>query len=534
MKLRKVLLKSITLQPKPGSNRFLIIRHFRFSIAISLTLLILAAIHIRGLASAQQVAAREARVMNFEYNHDKFRVFRNRNDRSGNPISNEFILVDDYFVEIPVGRDYWAEFGFFSDSGRVYDNLIVKAFGEGTYTFPCTFADGRSIIAWGGGHTGTRACSDRNNENDRIDLISAAQSSNNYLELLTSRAITGLSTKQDSGGQDSSKLSISPGNEATLIRNNKSDLTTVTYVERCESWQTPNGSGYRCETRPEQSTSESIEIEVFQGDVLIKSDESPGGVQVTEGQKYTYPGGFINRIDVGSAANSCEMLQFLNPGYWTSPNDPVFTETPISEQLRQHREALGVSGRPANLSSLEQGIVDEMNLARTNPRAYAEFLVERRQYFNGNRLELPGEIPLVTREGAAGYNNAISFLRSTRSLPPLTATAGMSQAAKELVAEQSSTGAIGHGSGSNSMISRIQRHGSAGCNNNVAENVAYGSDMARDVVIQLIVEDGQFPKYHRENIFTLDFQVTGVGCDSHPKWRSGCAITYAHGYLEGN
>ena len=77
----------------------------------------------------------------------------------------------------------------------------------------------------------------------------------------------------------------------------------------------------------------------------------------------------------------------------------------------------------------------------------------------------------------------------------------------------------------------IGRHGSAGCR--WAENVSYGSDTARDVVIQLIVEDGQFPKYHRENIFTLDFQVTGVACDSHPEWRSVCAIIYANGYLEG-
>jgi hypothetical protein len=58
------------------------------------------------------------------------------------------------------------------------------------------------------------------------------------------------------------------------------------------------------------------------------------------------------------------------------------------------------------------GFYPSYQSARTDPQHYAT-LAEMRPYFNGNNLERPGEIILVTREGVAAVDAAIQFLRST-------------------------------------------------------------------------------------------------------------------------
>ena len=418
----------------------------KINIFFTLAILSISFLGVRVLASRPYAA----RVENSSGSGNGFWLRRSSRSPARNVVEGAE-MRDGGALSVP-NSNYWASFSFMGGD-QSYAGLIVKAYAEGVYNFPC-YIEGHHIIGWSDRGGGQRACSSGANgiqisENSNASLLGLTKP----IEMMA-RILNGGAKQVEN--QDGAQLSVDSGESQTLIRTDANENTSFTYVERCESWETPNGSGYRCETLPERNTSDSVDVEVFLGDVLIKSEESPGGVQVPAGQKYTYPGGTISPIDAGSEANSCEMLQFLNPGYWTSPDDSVFTEDPISEQLRQHREALGVSGRPANLSSIERGVVDEMNLARTNPRAYAEFLADRRRYFNGNRLELPGEIALITREGAAGYDNAIDFLRSTRPLPPLTASAGMSQAADDLANEQSSRGGIGHGSGSNSMTSRIE------------------------------------------------------------------------------
>ena len=491
----------------------------KFIRTISLSSSLLLMLGLRGAANTPNIA----RVMRTSSSqHRDFYIFKASGDRNHVPVSTGVEIRNGGYINIPSSSSFWAAFGFFHQNNRTYGGLAVKAFGQGKYTFPCTI-NGRAIIGWRNQRDGYRDCS---GSNRGLEL------GRKSTDLSATRVESGqvASIKQISNQGVEQPVLLSPGENTTLVRTNQRSGTTVTYIEECERWETPSGSGYSCVTRPQNISSKSIDIEVFQGDVLIKSEEVQDGVLVQEGQRYSYPSGNISVIDVGAAANSCEILQFLNPAYWSQSNESEYELGPIDEQLKQHREAVGVSGKPVNLSSKEQGIVDEMNLARTNPRFYATFLEERIQYFNGSLLELPGETPLRTREGASAYREAINFLRSNPALPPLTATAGMSQASNDLVNEQSANGDVGHGSGNNNMNNRLARHGEAGCS--WSENVSYGPRTARDVVIQLIVEDGQPQRYHRANIFNLDSQVTGVACDSHPEWRTVCAITYANGYLE--
>jgi uncharacterized protein YkwD len=158
----------------------------------------------------------------------------------------------------------------------------------------------------------------------------------------------------------------------------------------------------------------------------------------------------------------------------------------------------------AYLSPVEREVLNELNLARTNPKRYAAFLSEMRPYFNGNQLERPGELILLTREGVAAVDEAISFLNSTAPLSDLIASRGLSLAAKTHVKDQQN-GAMGHtGSDGSQPWDRMNRYGT--WQDKVAENISYGGNSTRGVVIQLIVDDGVPGRGHRVNMFDPEYR----------------------------
>jgi len=187
--------------------------------------------------------------------------------------------------------------------------------------------------------------------------------------------------------------------------------------------------------------------------------------------------------------------------------------------------------RDADFTALENGIVEEVNLARTNPRAYAVWLRGQRQYYRGTHLRRPGEVPIGTKEGLAAVDEAIRWLEKQRPVVALGYSRGLSLAARDLVAAQGASGGFGHRGHDGSMPSdRIERHGQ--WESAIGENVAYGQRTARDVVAAFIVDDGVAGRGHRKNLFNAAFHVMGVDCGPQSGYGTTCAITFAGGFRE--
>jgi len=183
------------------------------------------------------------------------------------------------------------------------------------------------------------------------------------------------------------------------------------------------------------------------------------------------------------------------------------------------------------LSELEQEVVEELNLARTQPEVYANFLIEYSKLFEGRELREPGEITIITKEGRSAVNEAIRFLKNQKPLPSLTASKGMSKAAEDMVRMQESTYQIGHiGRDGSKFSDRISRYGK--WDGSCSENIDYGNNTARKIVMALIIDDGVSNRGHRKSIFTPDFRRVGVACGRHKTFRYMCVIEYAVKYIE--
>ena len=182
-------------------------------------------------------------------------------------------------------------------------------------------------------------------------------------------------------------------------------------------------------------------------------------------------------------------------------------------------------------TALADQVATEINVARTNPGAYAAWLKGQRPWYRGTQLRRPGQTPIRTKEGLAAVDEAIRWLERQRPVGALGLSRGLSLAARDLVAPQGAAGGFGHtGPDGSTPSQRIERHGR--WESVIGENVAYGQRTARDVVAALIVDDGVPDRGHRKNLFNPAFRVMGVDCGPHAAYGVTCAITFAGGFSE--
>ncbi len=212
-------------------------------------------------------------------------------------------------------------------------------------------------------------------------------------------------------------------------------------------------------------------------------------------------------------------------------NAPTNAATNAADNARADEPAAGATVTPYDrFGALEDAIVEEHNLARQNPKAYVQHLAILGRRFEGKMIHFPGEPSVITQEGVKAVTEAIQYLLDVNPLPPLTASKGISRAAEDHVLDQGPRGATGHdGSDGSKPWDRVARYGKWDVV--VGENISYGPDQARRVVMGLIIDDGVPDRGHRHNIFSPEFRFIGVACGPHFTFRTMCTIDYAADFL---
>jgi uncharacterized protein YkwD len=183
--------------------------------------------------------------------------------------------------------------------------------------------------------------------------------------------------------------------------------------------------------------------------------------------------------------------------------------------------ALALAPAAASAGPVADGVLAEINFARTQPQAYArQRLAQPAAYDRWGH----GDRPLA--DDPEAIEEAIEVMMRQRPLPPLQWDTRLADAAREHVRGQGASGQMGHaGRGGLTPGERMQQAGVfAGI---TAEDISYGYEDPRNVVLQLIIDSGVASRGHRQNILSRSLQKAGVACGEHRAWGSMCVIDFA-------
>jgi uncharacterized protein YkwD len=160
------------------------------------------------------------------------------------------------------------------------------------------------------------------------------------------------------------------------------------------------------------------------------------------------------------------------------------------------------------------GVLAELNAARADPVAYAARLETLKPYYHGKTFAQPGHPAVMTTEGAAAVDDAITYLRSIKPAPPLALNTTLMGTAARLAIDLGPTGGVGHtGSDGSTMRSRMQDAGLFATI--MEEDISLAQATPEAIGRQLIIDDGVASRGHRTAIFSPNLTQVGIACAAH-------------------
>jgi uncharacterized protein YkwD len=182
----------------------------------------------------------------------------------------------------------------------------------------------------------------------------------------------------------------------------------------------------------------------------------------------------------------------------------------------------------------EKAVLEELNLARTRPSEYANYVEEHKRSFRGYFVVvIDGRKTTRTLEGIKAVDEAIAFLKSVDRVPALSASRPLTLSARDHVKDIGPRGMTGHaGSNKSQPADRISRYGRP--KTATGEGITFGPVTARSIVIQLIVDDGVAGRDHRKDVFDPAYRVAGIAIGPHKTYELMCVINFADQMDEKN
>lgn len=171
------------------------------------------------------------------------------------------------------------------------------------------------------------------------------------------------------------------------------------------------------------------------------------------------------------------------------------------------------------------------NKIRKDPKSIITDLEQMSSQFDGMLLKREGKVTLRTKEGNEAVQEAIEYLRKQKSVNPLKWCEQIHKAAMDHVKDVGPKGLIQHDSsnGKEGVKERMRKYGNVvSC---YGENLSFHCEEAKEVVMQLIIDDGVPNRGHRENIFNPEFGVIGCFTGEHKDFNTMTCVDYAGAFI---
>ena len=180
---------------------------------------------------------------------------------------------------------------------------------------------------------------------------------------------------------------------------------------------------------------------------------------------------------------------------------------------------------------IEEEIFNEHNKLRKNPKIYIQKLEKSLNFYQNNILSKENEIPIPTYEGINAVKNAINFLRNQEPVQELIYSKEMSLSCKDLVNDIGPKGLVTHeGTEIKNIYNRLEKY--CDWDGVIAENLDFGFKIPENIIMNMIIDDGDENRCQRKNLFYPDFKYVGIGVGPHRDYGICVAIEYAYNIRE--
>lgn len=235
-----------------------------------------------------------------------------------------------------------------------------------------------------------------------------------------------------------------------------------------------------------------------------------------------------------SSISKEELINSLLPFYLQDPHryDEIYeilkgrAKLETKKKIQLSQQAAEEIIQPQSLTS---EIVDALNLVRLTPKSYIPLLeehlatfIDETHYTENNE----SNVRIRTREGKAAVLECISYLQTVEPVVGIKGNSLLESSALDHVKDLSQKNKLSHISADGSSIQhRIERYGT--WRGFIGENIDCGNRSAVQIVMMLLIDDGDASRGHRENCLNPNFLEVGAAIASHPSYHSCCVMDFA-------
>lgn len=165
-------------------------------------------------------------------------------------------------------------------------------------------------------------------------------------------------------------------------------------------------------------------------------------------------------------------------------------------------------------------VVNEINQARTSPKDFAQKILAKIPMFKGKGLHLPNSnVVIMSKEGAAAFQEAANFLSEMNPLPELKPSKGLMNIARDYLEQIQNTSPQDINNIDVQLL--IDKYGYF--NGNFSRQTQFGGESPEFAIINLIVCDGKPSRDQRTSLFSRDVKLIGCAFGKHQTY-GNCTV----------
>ena len=176
----------------------------------------------------------------------------------------------------------------------------------------------------------------------------------------------------------------------------------------------------------------------------------------------------------------------------------------------------------SELERIKKEVIIETNRIRRNPKWYIPLLEKYLENFDGNVLTIPDKEECIeTQEGPSAYKEAIEFLKNQKPVAELEYDEEISNISLDYAKTINNNGEL---ESDNAIENRLAKY--LDWEYAVSESIDYGGTTGKEIIVNLLVDDGVKLRTHRENIFNKNFLYFGVAVVPNDEYDYCTVIDY--------